>query len=193
MYEKDKIYSLTRHEKVHFLTTAAFFTAIISILSPFSVSLGSVPVSLATFAVFFAASIGGARCGVASVLCYIMLGVIGVPVFAGFSSGFERVISPTGGYLVAYIPAAAVIGFMANLKTNHGAWLASVGMLLGNLIIYTVGTVWFAVFSGTAVSDCIGICVLPFVVGDVFKTVCAYSVSEIIKRRISRCEKTTKK
>lgn len=193
MYERDKIYSLTRHEKVRFLTTAAFFTAIISIISPFSISLGSVPVSLATFAVFLSASVGGARCGAASVLCYLMLGVLGVPVFAGFSSGLERIVSPTGGYLVGYIPATAVIGVLANIKTRHHVGLSLFGMILGNLAVYTVGTLWFSLFSGTSVSECVAVCVLPFVFGDILKTALAYSLSEIIKRRILRCEKTTKK
>ena len=90
------------------LVITAFFIAIICILSPFSIYLGAIPLTLGSLAISLSAAILGSKKGVAAVLVYLFIGAIGVPVFAGFAGGAQVLFHHTGGFLWGYIPCAFV-------------------------------------------------------------------------------------
>ena len=97
------------------LTLTAAAAALICIAGPLSVFIGPVPLSLATFAVYMAGAVLGARRGAAATALYLLIGVAGMPVFSGFSGGFQKLAGVTGGYLAGYLPCAFLTGDAAKI------------------------------------------------------------------------------
>lgn len=149
--------------------------AIICALAPLAIPLaGLVPISLATFAVMLGGVLLGGRYGALSVLIYLLLGAVGVPVFSGYSAGLGVLIGPTGGYLVGYIPLAFLTGALyerfgkphKGIK-NYAVMIAS--MLSGTIVLYTFGTAWYCITTNTGVIAALAMCVVPFLPGDAAK------------------------
>jgi biotin transport system substrate-specific component len=115
------------------LVIAAMFAAVIAILAQFSIPMPLVPLTLQTFAVCLVVSILGTRVGTWSVLIYILMGAIGLPVFAGGAAGIHVVVGPTGGYIVGFILAALVIGIILKKTSFTFPWLL-VANILGALV-----------------------------------------------------------
>ena len=160
--------------KIRETAAAAMMAALISVLSPLSIPLSAgVPVSLATLAVMLAGALTGSRLGTLSVLIYLLLGMLGLPVFAGYASGAAILFGMTGGYLFGYLPLAFLSGMGAaygkgKTKTARTAALLA-GMTGGTLVLYLFGTAWFICFTGMGVSATLAACVLPFLPGDILK------------------------
>lgn len=148
----------------------------ISIFLPFS----PVPINLALMSVFIAGGILGGVGGSISQLVYLLLGIIGLPVFAGFTSGFVRILGPTGGYLITYPLVAFIVGWLSQ-KKKIKSWLF-LSMLLGTITCYAVGTIWFSVFTKTAILKSFLVCVCPFVIGDMIKILVSYYVITATKK-----------
>ena len=127
------------------MTRIALMTAVICVLAPLSIPLSSlVPISLATFAVMLAGVILGAGDGTACTALYLVLGAIGVPVFAGYSSGIGALVSVTGGYLIGYLPLAFCSGWLVKKQSYQLKGMIS-GMVIGTIVLYIIGTIWFIV------------------------------------------------
>lgn len=143
-------------------------TAVIAVLSPLSVPLSTqVPISLATFAVMLAGAVLGAKEGTICTALYLLLGAIGVPVFAGYSSGIGILFGMTGGYLFGYLPLAFCTGLAAEKKDTPAVLAA--GMVIGTIILYVIGTIWFMLFMKMPLGASLAACVLPFLPGDAVK------------------------
>ena len=158
------------------LVICALCAAVICVLSPLSLPIGPVPISLATFAVMLSAALLGAKWGTIATAIYILLGAIGVPVFAGWTAGIGCIAGQTGGYIIGYLPLAAGKAKYAFLM---------IGMILGTVVLYLIGTAWFVAVSGAALADAMGWCVIPFIPGDIVKmiivAVVAPKVSEALQ------------
>jgi biotin transport system substrate-specific component len=171
----------------------ALCTALICVLAPVSLPIGPIPVSLATFAVLFAGFLLGPRWGAVSAAVYLAIGMIGVPVFSGYTGGFAKLAGPTGGYLLGYIPMAAIsglfyhkigkklIGFKKYLTMAGGA-------LIGTAVLYALGTAWFCVESGNSVGAALSICVIPFLPGDTIKTIAAMITVPAVETALSKAQ-----
>ena len=145
-----------------------------------------VPVSLQTFAVFTAAAVLGARKAVISVIIYILLGLAGVPVFTGFNSGPTVITGPTGGYLIGFIFAAAIIGIMTSAFSQK-KWAVPVSMITGQIVCYIFGTVWYKyIYLGSDVSfvEALMICVVPFIVPDIIKLTASVILSKSVRKAL---------
>ncbi|MGQ0538134.1 MAG: biotin transporter BioY [Gemmatimonadaceae bacterium] len=139
----------------------------LSIPLPFS----PVPITGQTFAVLLLGALLGSRRGAATTATYLMLGVIGLPVFAGGAAGAARLLGPTAGYLVGYIPAAFAVGWLSERGWDRRPWSTAASMAVGNAIIYLAGALWLARFVGTDAVLRTG--VLPFLPGDLAKILLA--------------------
>ncbi len=145
----------------------ALMAAVLCVISPLSIPVGAVPISLATLGVMLAGALLGAQLGTLSVLIYLVLGWVGLPVFAGYSSGFTCLFGPTGGYMIGYLFLAFLTGFLYKKKTSY-----LVGsILVGELVLYLLGTIWFMFVAQTSLVSALTICVLPFIPGDIAKIV----------------------
>ncbi len=138
--------------KARLIARIALCTALIAVSAQISFPLPTgIPVTLQTFAIAFAAAFLGAKYGVVSVLCYLLLGACGVPVFAGFKSGFGALVGVTGGYLTGFLPMALLVGLAGNAKLPFAVLLCAAGLaachFLGVLQFHFVaGTPMLAAF-----------------------------------------------
>lgn len=154
------------------IVQTALFAALICVAAPLSIQIGPVPVTLATFAVYIAAGVLERRRAVIAVVIYILLGLIGLPVFAGFGAGPAKLFGVTGGYIFGYIPLAYIVGGFSDMAKLKSAKYP-LGMLAGTLVLYTLGSVWYALSTGSGVTATLLACVVPFLPGDFVKIVLA--------------------
>jgi biotin transport system substrate-specific component len=146
-------------------------TALVSLAAQISVNTPFTPVPITgqTFAVCLVGASLGAIRGVASLSLYFLIGIIGAPVYAHHSSGWDVITSASGGYIVGFIAAAAVTGVLAEHKWDR-RFSSSVGaMLTGNVVIYLVGLPWLAVVLDTNLDKTLEYGLYYFVPGDLLK------------------------
>lgn len=146
----------------------------------------TVPFTLQTFAVFATVAILGMKRGTVAVIVYIILGAIGVPVFAGFSGGFGTLLGTTGGYIIGFIFTALITGGIMK-AFGKKIWVMAVAMVLGLAACYAFGTVWFIyVYSST--KSAVGFmaalswCVIPFIIPDL----CKIALAILLEKRVGR-------
>lgn len=179
-----------RGTKTYSLIITAFFAALTAVFSQISIPIGPVPINLALLAVFAAGGILGTKKAVVSQVVYVLLGAVGVPVFAGFKGGFQAIAGPTGGYIVGYIVAALVIGltfwaFDKKYTSGNAAvkiLISVVSMILGLAACYALGTVWFVISTGTNFAAALFTCVIPFLIGDALKIAVATLLTIRLKK-----------
>jgi biotin transport system substrate-specific component len=126
-----------------------------------------VPLTGQTFAVLLVGALLGSRRGSLSLLAYLAEGAVGLPVFAGGSGGLARLWGPTGGYLVGFIAAARMVGWLCERGWDRRVRTAALAMLIGNGVIYLFGLPWLAHFVGAERVLALGL--LPFMPGDLVK------------------------
>ena len=144
--------------KTRDLTLTAIFSAIICILSVITIPIGTVPVSLSLFAVMLSAISLGAKKGVMSVIIYILIGTLGIPVFSGFRSGFHNLFGLTGGFIISYIFVALIMSFISQ-KTNKKLTLF-IFSLLSLSICYLLGSLQYVFISKVSFYNSLSVCIL---------------------------------
>lgn len=185
-----------RSEKKRIFTTtdtvyAALGAVLITVCGWISVYIGAVPVTMQTFGVFCVLSLFGGKRGCCAIILYIVLGMLGVPVFAGFMSGPGVILGSTGGYIIGFIFIGAVYSAAVRVFGKK-LWVEISSFALGLLLLYTFGTLWY-VFVHTASDKAVGVaavlsqCVFPFIVPDIVKMsaalLCARRLSPILNKR----------
>ena len=175
--------------KTYDMAYIAVFTVLIAICSWISIPM-TVPFTLQTFAVFLSVSILGGRRGTMAVLVYVLLGAVGIPVFAGFTGGPGIILNTTGGYIIGFILSALIMWLTESLFGKKLP-VQILSMVLGLLACYAVGTVWFmfvymrqtgAVGLGTV----LGWCVIPFIIPDAVKIALALMLGNTLRRPLSK-------
>ena len=146
----------------------------------------TVPFTLQTFAVFTVLGLLGGKRGTVSIIVFILLGAIGVPVFHGFQGGFGVILGTTGGYIVGFI-ATGLIMWLFERVFGRKMWSIIISAVLGLLVCYGLGTIWFMIVyakSSGAVSlaTVLGWCVIPFIIPDIVKMVLALTVGERLRK-----------
>ena len=162
----------------------SLFAALIAVCSMITIPT-TVPFTLQTLAVYLAGSILGLKRGTASVLVYILLGAVGLPVFSQFKSGISAVIGPTGGYIIGFIATVIIIGFFRD-RFGPKLWINIISMVLGSIACYVFGTIWFIIVfnqntGGMDLIKALHICVVPFLLFDA----CKIAAAAFIANRIS--------
>lgn len=160
----------------------ALFAGLIVICSWISIPT-TIPFTMQTFAVYLAMSFLGGRSGTVAVCVYLMLGLIGMPVYAGFASGIGTLLGPNGGYMLGWVLSGLVMRGMERLPAR-GRWFEAASLLLGLLVCYAAGTAWFMVVYGGAIGLGTALmgCVVPFLLPDVVKLWLAMWFSGRLKR-----------
>lgn len=165
------------------MTTIAMMTAVICVLGPFSVPIGQVPISLLPLAVFLVVYIIGTVRGTIAYSIYLLLGFVGAPVFGGGTGGPSVVFGPTGGYLVAFIFMALLSGFFIH-RFYKNVVIQGIGMFLGILLAYGVGTIWFMILMKCNLKVALTQCVFPFIPFDIVKVIVGIIVGRSVRRRL---------
>ena len=175
------------NSNVLFLVQSALFAAILCILSPLAIPIGPIPITLGVFAVMLTGVVLDWKRACVAVLVYILLGLIGLPVFSGGNSGPGVIAGPTGGYLWAYVPMAAVIALIGGRGREKEAQedlRTFVACLLSMVVLYLLGTFQFTLVANSTWEHALSVCVYPFVLVDAAKAVCATLLGVRIRRRL---------
>ena len=154
-------------------------TALLALSAHIEVPFWPVPLSLQTLVVLLIGLAGGARLGGAIVLAYLAEGALGLPVFHG-GGGIAYLAGPTAGYLFGFLPAAILVGALAERGAGGIARTASV-LLLGDALIFTFGLAWLAPSFGLAKSLAVGL--VPFLPAEAAKLALATALAPLLRRR----------
>jgi len=152
----------------------------LQVVLPFS----PVPMTGQTFAVLLLGALYGRKRGPATVVTYLALGGLGLPVFTGGAFGVARLVGPTAGYLVGFVAAAFVVGVLSERGWDRKPWTTAVSMIIGNGMIYVAGVLWLSRFVGWPAVLSTG--VLPFLAGDALKIALATVLLPVAWKLIGR-------
>lgn len=170
--------------KLRRVVITALLAAFLCILAPVSIPIGAVPVSLGTFCVCLLALLADRRCALMALVLYVGMGAVGLPVFAGFVGGGQVLVGPTGGFLLGYIFMVMVISLFCRKRRSVPRMVA--GTVLGHLVCYAVGTVWYAVLAKVSLVAAFLVGVLPFLAFDAIKIVAVIVLVVLLGNRIDR-------
>jgi biotin transport system substrate-specific component len=174
-------------EKLRWIVLASLMAALTAVGAYIHVPIGPVPIVLSTLFVILSGLLLGSRWGIASMGLYLLVGAIGIPVFAGGKGGFAHFFGPTGGYLLGYVLASWVIGFISE-KSRGLLILDILAVLVGSLLIYGLGVPWLKMITHFSWQKALIIGMFPFLIGDAIKAaaavVLARSVRPILKRQL---------
>ena len=163
--------------KAKFLTTKqmALMTALTCILGPLSLPLpfSPVPISFTNLVLYFSIFVLGTKFSMISYVIYLLIGLVGLPVFSGFSGGPAKVAGPTGGYLVGFLFLTLIAGFFV----EH---------FLGKLSCAILGTIWLSIQLHIGFVAGLGVGVFPYIPGDLVKIAIACMIGPKIRRAVVR-------
>lgn len=174
--------------KTYDMAYIGIFTVLIAICSWISIPM-EIPFTLQTFAVFLAVAVLGGKRGTLSVVVYVLLGAIGVPVFSGFTGGIGIIMNTTGGYIIGFIFSALAMWLIENLF-GRKIWVQAISMVIGLIICYAFGTAWFMLVymrstGAVGLITVLGWCVFPFIIPDAVKIVLALILSNTLRRPLA--------
>lgn len=170
--------------RVYPLAATALIAAVFCVLAPWSIPIGPVPLSLTNFIIQLSVYLLSWRRATMSYVVYVLLGMAGLPVFSGFMGGLGKVAGPTGGFIFG-LGLMAVIAGVAVEKTNRRI-LHALAMMAGMGVCYAFGTAWICIQSQMTVEAALGVCVLPFLPGDLFKIVVATGLGPVLRARLAK-------
>ena len=178
-----------QRNKIQNLTMIALMAAILCVVGPFVVPLGMVPLSLTNMVIYLMVLLLDKKRATITIAIYLLIGFVGLPVFAGFTAGVGKLLGPTGGFLIGYLALGGIAGTILDTfsKTKGTGELKMIQMLalsVGTFVLYIIGTVWLMVQSKLTLASALSIGVLPFVVFDMIKIVVAIVLGNSIKKRI---------
>lgn len=166
------------------LILMAMFTAILAILAQVSIPLPSgVPITLQTFAVALTGAVLGWKRGTISTVVYVLLGLVGVPVFAGFSGGPQVFVGYTGGFIWGFIVLAALCGAGASMKNKVLGY--AVG-LAGLAVCHLLGIIQFMIVAKMSFVKSFLVASMPYLIKDALSVVLAYLLGAAIKKALIR-------
>jgi biotin transport system substrate-specific component len=176
---------MSKKPNVYQITIIGLMTAVICILGPLSIPVGVIPISFTNFAIYFALYILGAKKATMSFIIYMLIGLVGAPVFSGFSGGPAKLLGPTGGYIIGFLFMALISGFFIDRFIDKW-YLCVFGMILGTAVCYTFGTVWLSYQADLSMSAALALGVIPFIPADLVKIIIVAFIGPQIRERLIR-------
>ena len=160
------------------MVRAALFAGVIALCAWLAVPISDIGFTMQTFGVFLALGLLGGKWGTVSIGLYLLLGLVGLPVFSGFRGGPGMLLGVTGGYLWGFL----LSGFVYWALERFGKLP---GMICGLMVCYACGTLWFLQYSGGGWALVLLRCVVPYLIPDGIKIALAWSLSKRLSRHIS--------
>ena len=162
------------------MTLMALFTALTCVLGPMSLPIGPVPISLTNLVLYLSLYLLGTQRAALSLVVYLLIGAVGLPVFSGFSGGLSKLAGPTGGYIVGFLLMVLVAGVFVD--RSGGKFLPDLGgMILGTALCYALGTAWFVYLMNCSLWYALTVCVFPFIAADLAKMVIAHLLGKTLR------------
>lgn len=167
------------------LAVCAVMTALCCILGPLSIPIGAVPISLSVISVYLCVYSLGCLKGSLAILVYMLLGLVGLPVFSNYQGGPAKLFGVTGGYIIGFIFMALISGFFIDHFSSKRWYMHLVGMVLGLGVCYAFGTVYFMLQTNMSLQATLTVCVYPFLAFDAIKIVLSMLVGISIRKALS--------
>ena len=185
---KSKMSNTKKQHKLKSYVLISLFSAIIAVLSFISIP-APVPFTLQTLGVFCTLTILGGKYGFISIILYIFLGIIGLPVFSHFSGGIGHLLGATGGYIIGFIPLALTY-WVITYKVKSTTVRKAIGLFSGLILCYLLGTLWYTYkyvgnFTTESFISSLSVCVLPFLIPDTIKLSCALLIDKKLNKLIN--------
>ena len=178
------------------LAVCAVMAAVMCIIAPVSIPIGPISITGGTLAIYLSVYLLGGAWGTASVLVYLLVGFVGAPVFSNYMGGAARLLGPTGGYLVGYLPMALLSGFLVQWAFRRfggqdgKGWITVavqfLGLALGTAVLYAFGTAWYCFQAGVDLQKALAACVFPFIPFDLLKMAAALLLGFPLRRRLEQ-------
>ena len=163
-------------------------TSILCVMGPIVIPIGMVPMSFVNMAIYLTIILLDKKRAFISIAIYLLIGLVGIPVFAGFSAGAGKLFGPTGGYLIGYLALSFISGSILEKSRQQGnrKMLKQIFALsTGTFGLYFIGTLWLMCQSKLSLRTALSVGVLPFIIFDAIKIVMAVSIGNSIRKRIS--------
>lgn len=163
------------------MTLVSLFAALTAVGAFISIPLYPVPITLQNLFTLLAGMTLGSVLGGSSQIIYVLLGIIGLPVFAGFKAGIGVLFGPTGGFLFGFIISSYIIGKIIELKKEKDIFYYFLAGGLGIVIIYIIGIGQLSLVTGMGIKQTLMVGVFPFLPGDILKIIAASFISSKLK------------
>ena len=170
------------------LTLTALMAAILCIMGPIVIPIGMVPMSFTNMAIYLTIILLDKKKALISTAIYLLIGLVGIPVFAGFSAGAGKLFGPTGGYLIGYLALSFIGGNLLEKGASQGKrkiWNQIWALSMGTIVLYLMGTLWLMYQSKLNLMTALSVGVFPFLIFDAIKMILAVSIGNSIRKRIS--------
>lgn len=168
----------------HRIVRVALMAAVLCVVAPIALPVGAVPITLSTLGLYFIVGLLSIGESTVAVLLYVLLGGIGLPVFAGFLGGVERLLGPTGGFIWGYIPCCLIAGLL--LRKGRSRWRLALAFSVGTAVLYATGTLWYMLQANCGLWAAMAVCVVPFLPADALKIAVACGVLPPLRQRLQR-------
>ena len=162
---------------------ASLLAALTAVGAYIAIPIGPVPIVLQSLFVYLSGLLLGGRWGMTGIAAYLLAGAAGLPVFAGGKGGIGHLVGPTGGYLVGFLPAVAVIGFVTQ-KTGGRILFAIAALTAATIIIYACGVTWLSIVTGMTIIRSLMVGMVPFLLGDALKIAAALFIAGSLRPMI---------
>jgi biotin transport system substrate-specific component len=162
------------------MVLAALMAALTAAGAYMVIPIGPVPIVLQNLFVLLSGLLLGSRWGAASIGVYLLAGFLGLPVFAGGTSGLAKLMGPTGGYLVGFLAAAYLVGLVAE-RSGGRLWINLLGLVAGSLLIYLCGVTWLKTILDISLAKALAMGMWPFLPGDAAKIVAALALGRTLE------------
>lgn len=175
--------------KTRDIILTAMFAVIIAVCSWISIPT-AIPFTMQTFGVYFTLNYLGGKLGTVSVCIYLLLGILGIPVYGNFTSGIGIIMGSTGGYMIGWIISGLVM-WLLEKTIGTKMWAQTVSMCIGLAVCYAIGTLWFAAFyaketAAIGLKTALMWCVVSFVIPDLIKITMALLLSMRLEKIVGK-------
>lgn len=161
-------------------TYAALMAALTAVGAFIAIPIGPIPIVIQNLFVYLAGLLLGSKWGFAGMAVYLLAGLCGLPVFSGGKGGIGHLVGPTGGYLVGFLPAAYIIGWITE-KTKQKTVMDITAMILGTAVIYLFGVAWLKILTGMSTAKTLAVGMIPFLIGDALKIAVAAALAKALR------------
>ena len=165
------------------ITKIAIFSAILSIVGPIVIPIGIVPITLTSLIIFILSAVLRPQEASLAVLLYIVLGLIGLPVFSGYLAGISVVAGPTGGYIVGFLVSSIIISLIN--KKNKSILKYLISFIIGTIVIYMFGVINLSFILKMNITTVFITGILPFIIPDILKIILASFIVHILNKRFT--------
>jgi biotin transport system substrate-specific component len=172
-------------EKLRWTVLASLMAALTAVGAYIHIPIGPVPIVLSTLFVLLSGLLLGSRWGFISMGLYLLVGAMGIPVFAGGKGGLAHFFGPTGGYLFGYVLSAWVAGFISE-RSHPSPALQIIAIIFGSLAIYVIGVPWLKMVTNMSWEKSLLVGMVPFLIGDAVKGGAAFLLARSTRPMLNR-------